>query len=517
MRDVLCVWSPDKPTNVIATELNNRKFTVSVLQPVLAWLLNKEVSDPLVKSLKKAEIAHEIILGIESLLPDTCGECNKEYVVTRQECPGLRCKGCGQGFHQPCLEKLLGGRPTMPALPGSVYWLCGGCSPCYELVSLAGQRARNLPIRRRLNSESVANIQGHPVEPTNPLPAAGQVASGSVGDVQVADVSPLVKVGLPFLWGVFDKPVVPKPSVGTDRKAENLVRVGLPFMWPTTPAATPMVETNLLQDCQLYLEGKCPHGISGKANGGCQSYHRKRCSKFMKWGNQGENGCRVLSCDKAHPTLCPRSLNLECLMTECPYRLHTIKCKRASRARNHPHGHGHGLGGGGHHPQGGMNRWEYHHQGGTRGFSDIRSRVPPWASQQGSQPQPQSGHPGVGGQHGGYHGTQGGRFRGYGGVNSQTPTWHNRKPVGQQVGFQSVAHGGDGQQVGQPGDHAGRVQGRHHQPDVGVGSQQGGEHQAGGDQGFQVVTVQHLLGAIQAVVHQMLQPPGQGLENRHSY
>ena len=52
MRDVLCVWAPDKPTNVIATELNSKQFTVSVLQPALAWLLNKDVSDPIVKSIK---------------------------------------------------------------------------------------------------------------------------------------------------------------------------------------------------------------------------------------------------------------------------------------------------------------------------------------------------------------------------------------------------------------------------------------------------------------------------------
>ena len=68
MREVLCVWSPQKPTNVIATELGNRKFTVAVLQPALAWLLDKEV-----KSKKKADIAQGIILGIERLLPDTCG------------------------------------------------------------------------------------------------------------------------------------------------------------------------------------------------------------------------------------------------------------------------------------------------------------------------------------------------------------------------------------------------------------------------------------------------------------
>ena len=68
MRDVLCAWSPDKPSNVILEELNSKKFTVAMLHPALAWLLNRDVSDPVVKSVKKkADIAHAVILGIERL------------------------------------------------------------------------------------------------------------------------------------------------------------------------------------------------------------------------------------------------------------------------------------------------------------------------------------------------------------------------------------------------------------------------------------------------------------------
>ena len=164
-----------------------------------------------------------------------------------------------------------------------------------------------------------------------------------------------------------------------------------------------------------------------------------------------------------------------------------------------------------------MNSKECHHQGGARGFSDGRTRVSPWLSQGGGQPQPQRDRAGVDGQLGGYHCPQGGRFGGHTGVYSQRPTWYNVQPVGQHAGREAVVHQGDGQQVGQPGGHAGMVQGHHLRPDKVKDSQQGGEHRAGGDQGFQVVTVQHLLGAIQAVVQQMIQPSVQGLEGRHSY
>ena len=53
MREVLCVWGPDKPSNEIISEIGSRKYTLAVLQPVLDWLLNK---DPSVKSLRKMSL-----------------------------------------------------------------------------------------------------------------------------------------------------------------------------------------------------------------------------------------------------------------------------------------------------------------------------------------------------------------------------------------------------------------------------------------------------------------------------
>ena len=213
MRDVLCVWSPQKPSNVIVSELSNRKFTLSVLQPVLAWLLNKNVSDPIIKSLKKGDIAQEIILGIERLLPDTCSECKQEYTVGRQDKPGLRCQGCGQGFHQPCLESLLGGKTTLPALPGSLYWLCGSCAPCYELVTTVGQGGRSKPGRKRLVSvlpdtseqylpPSEEVVQSEPLPPTNTGAVPSGQASNDSSPKSISAPPATVRAGLPYLWAV---------------------------------------------------------------------------------------------------------------------------------------------------------------------------------------------------------------------------------------------------------------------------------------------------------------------------
>ena len=137
----------------------------------------------------KTEVVQGIILGIERLLPDTCGSCSMEYVIDRETTPSLLCKGCNQGFHQPCLEKLLDGKVNFPLLPGSLWWLCDKCSPYYQLVTTVGQGGRSRPTRSRAVTcppisgaceSDLPPIQAHPT---------------------IQETSPLVRCGLPFLWG----------------------------------------------------------------------------------------------------------------------------------------------------------------------------------------------------------------------------------------------------------------------------------------------------------------------------
>ena len=240
-------------------------------------------------------------------------ECNQDYIVGRQETPGLKCKGCGQGFHQPCLEKSLDGKKALSSLPGSLYWLCGSCGPCYELVTTVGQGGRNKPTRKRIvtvpggdtSSDTLQHIQ--PVQVPNPVSAP----------------SATVRSRLPYLWaGVAEAPetvqaaTIPPPQPPPLPSAA--VRSGLPFLWQEAGTS----------ECQQYLLGTCPHGISGKVNGVCSGLHKKRCGKYMKWGSENDKGCSSSDCDKAHPILCPSSHQLKCVDQACTYKLHTSKCVR---------------------------------------------------------------------------------------------------------------------------------------------------------------------------------------------
>ena len=84
------------------------------------------------------------------------------------------------------------------------------------------------------------------------------------------------------------------------------------------------------QDCAVYLSGECPFGISGKTGGICRDNHPKRCMPYMRWGNKSDRGCSGIACGKAHPTLCPKSLDLKCFDNQCPWKLHTHRCMRAA-------------------------------------------------------------------------------------------------------------------------------------------------------------------------------------------
>ena len=73
--------------------------------------------------------------------------------------------------------------------------------------------------------------------------------------------------------------------------------------------------------------------MSGKTGGTCSGKHRKRCNKFLTWGDKHDKGCKEETCEFLHPVLCVKSLDMECLDENCQAKLHTRKCKRPVKRR----------------------------------------------------------------------------------------------------------------------------------------------------------------------------------------
>ena len=307
VRTVLGVWSPNKPGNEIRnTWQQGRRFLAPSLKGTLAWLTCSRECD--VKGTKH-DVAEQLLIALEALLPDTCQVCKELYSVDREDRPSLCCKGCRQGFHQTCFDRLEVG-PSLAELPGEFSWLCSACAPLYELKTVVGgykgQERPRLNRRGPVIPQPALPQQSTQQQQVQPQQLAGAESGGGEGviqpDSQPAAADPIAEALSPPL---------PQPP---------------PLPQSTPPGASAEISD---QVCVLFLTGECPHGLSGKTEGICPDNHPKRCMPYMKWGNKSEKGCSGTTCGKCHPTLCPKSLDLKCLDRQCPWTLHTHRCMRA--------------------------------------------------------------------------------------------------------------------------------------------------------------------------------------------
>ena len=97
----------------------------------LKWVKSRNIK-------KKTDILDALLVALERLLPDQCGVCKNVYTIDREDSPTLQCSGCQQGFHQECLDTMMGSS-TMPVFPGHMYWLCELSAPKYSLMTVVGE------------------------------------------------------------------------------------------------------------------------------------------------------------------------------------------------------------------------------------------------------------------------------------------------------------------------------------------------------------------------------------------
>ena len=89
--------------------------------------------------------------------------------------------------------------------------------------------------------------------------------------------------------------------------------------------------------CKFFKQGRCKHGISGKAEGTCNYAHPKPCKKFMTNGNRRQRGCtKGNGCEFFHPKICNGSLRERlCTNENCKY-LHIKGTKRETPTLSTP-------------------------------------------------------------------------------------------------------------------------------------------------------------------------------------
>ncbi len=279
--------SKDRPVN--SKVLGGAKFQVPSLDACAKFLGIPTLDAGDVRIFpNKPALAMRIIMEIESLFPNICGECNEEYCneFGSANSPALRCFLCFQGSHD--CHQFTDKVGKMPDdFPNGSVWLCHGCNVANNPVpSKRKGRSRHVSFSDKSTS-AAHSLPQTPVEDST-TGFSTQELTEKLAAVQKQQES----------------------SGSNSRPSDDSV-------------------------CEALKAGKCPHGISGRTlhNGvQCSKLHPKRCRRFTRFGPDSKRGCALGSnCQRYHVKHCKNSVqHKQCINEQCTL-VHLVGTARTKR------------------------------------------------------------------------------------------------------------------------------------------------------------------------------------------
>lgn len=291
-KTVISAFDPSKDISVNKNVLGGSRFTPQILDTCAKFLkIPTTTRDGTKIYSNKPTLAQRIIIEIQSFYPTFCAECNEEYSIqfNSEESPLLQCFLCYQGSHN--CEALKSKVPSESIiLPTGTIWFC---KSCYDL---------NTPFKQNKSKSKPTNDFSSSL-PTDLNRHHEHVSCSGRIELQVEK-----------------QQSEPEPNTNTNLN-------------PTHPVQ--MINNDI---CELYILGKCPHGISGnKLHNGvkCNKQHPKRCKRFMKNGVHNRYGCtKGDRCTLYHVIHCTSSLNNKtCYLKDCTF-VHLAGTKRKKDSVN---------------------------------------------------------------------------------------------------------------------------------------------------------------------------------------
>lgn len=300
-KSVLSAFDSSKDLRENQTVLSSSRFKGEALN-ACAQYLDIDTTDATNGSKifsNKPSLAKRIILEIQSLYPAICADCDSEYSIAFKSStpPSTRCFLCFQGCHD-CQDAASPDQNPAP-LKGSV-WLC---KSCHEL---------NNPIKAKKPKSTSNSKQSSRNQSKSNTPRGDQTHALSTSELTAK-----------------------LESVARERDEEEEEKDG---------AKSSQQRPNLHPDqvCAHFVEGKCPHGVTGKtaANGksSCDKPHPKRCMRFIRNVTHKKYGCRRGNkCMFFHPKHCPTAIADKCCYSESCTLVHPIGTKRRKPQDNNSH------------------------------------------------------------------------------------------------------------------------------------------------------------------------------------
>ena len=281
-KTVISAYSPRVGHSTNLTKMSGAKFSLPSLECCADFLgVQLKNANDTAKFSSKAALADRVILAIEALFPQHCGECEADYAITfdSEENPPILCFACFQGSHNCTqIREKLDVLTTITNLPSGFVWLCHGC------------KAKINPVKpsKRTRTVSVSNSVSNNVS---------RAASAANTPKQNTQPPPLTEEDLQQRL----------PNI--DRRFEEQAE-------QTNGDSTKV--------CPRYKTRNCSHGKDGKelvAGVPCPFRHPKLCHKYCGHGTNLRFGCtKGKRCEFFHPRLCKNSLqDKHCPLEDCTF------------------------------------------------------------------------------------------------------------------------------------------------------------------------------------------------------
>lgn len=211
----------------------------------------------------KPELATDIKIFLNGILPFTCNTCKNEYCHTTEENAKdnkLLCLMCNRFSHKTCIDE--------SAIKPGTFHLCSLCVGDVEKRKNSPTKDTSESGDGLLNSSSISRLS-----------SINSVSSEEEDEEEKSN----------------------KEKEESKDDSEDLESAE---------------RESSAKICALYVEGKCPHGLRGR---NCVFEHPKKCRYYCSHGTEYPNGCRRgKKCWFFHPRLCENSVKMKvCLNKNC--------------------------------------------------------------------------------------------------------------------------------------------------------------------------------------------------------
>ena len=302
-----CIKAEDSFEKNVA---NMKREKEKELRATLGFMLNCKEDDDRVARLRVAGLRKIIMWRALQLDPRQCRTCNSFYHYERTEEPEVKCRRCSSGACPTCFPQ------TERHRTNKWSYLCDGCGPevekdmGYERLAM-GDFDPKYDEKKKDDEDEEADTE---VELIKEVQQSQDMFAGTQGEATL------------------EEGVEGADLENDEDFAENALRTqGRRPDAKEKANVKEKVKVNENTTCPHLMKGRCFFGISGRRHHKdrrtgemrtkCPFLHPRVCDKLLRHG-RGDKGCQGAGCTKAHPKMCPHSLEGVCMDAKCSLGLH---------------------------------------------------------------------------------------------------------------------------------------------------------------------------------------------------